>query len=63
MRTKSVQLDVAARVKQLVLLCQAEAFKQLALWLLSDMANANTIRALYVTARVKQLVLLSGGRV
>jgi hypothetical protein len=40
-----VLLDVTARVKPLVLLCQAARFKQLALWLLSDMANANTIRA------------------
>jgi adenosine deaminase len=58
MRTKSAQLDVAARVRQLMLLCQAETFKQLALWLLRDMANAITIRALYVTARVKQLMLV-----
>ena len=58
MRRQSVLLYATARVKQLVLLCQAETFKQLALWLLSDMANANTIRALYVTARVKQLMLV-----
>jgi hypothetical protein len=45
MRTQSVLLCVTARVKQLVLLCQAARFKQLVLWLLSDLANANTIRA------------------
>jgi len=36
---------MTARVKQLVLLCQAARFKQVVLWLLGDLANANTIRA------------------
>jgi hypothetical protein len=42
MRTQSMLLYVTTRVKQLV---QAAMFKQLALWLLSDLTNADTIRA------------------
>jgi hypothetical protein len=45
MRTQTVLLCITARVKQLALLCQAAGFKHLMLWLLSDMANAKTIRA------------------
>jgi Tfp pilus assembly pilus retraction ATPase PilT len=45
MRTNSVLLYVAARVKQLVLLWHLAKFKQLVLWLFSVLVNANTIRA------------------
>jgi hypothetical protein len=40
-----VLLYATARVRQLVLLNQAARFKQLVLWLLSDLGNAQTIRA------------------
>jgi hypothetical protein len=45
MRPQSVLLYVTARVKQLVLLCQATRFKVLVLWLLSVLDNAIAIRA------------------
>ena len=45
MRTQSVLLYATGRVKQLVLLCQAAAFKQLVLWLINEEGTANTIRA------------------
>jgi hypothetical protein len=45
LQTQSVLLYAIARVEQLVLLCQAARFKQLALWFHSDLAHANTIRA------------------
>jgi hypothetical protein len=46
MRTQSVPLYAAARVKHLVQVCQAARLKQLVVWLLGDLADANTIRAI-----------------
>jgi hypothetical protein len=45
LQTQSVLLYVTARVKQLVLLCQAAMFKQLVRWLLNEEDTANAIRA------------------
>ena len=61
MRTQSVVLCATARVKQLVLLSQAARFKLLVLWLLSDLGNAKTIRAVIRDSKVSADT--SGGKV
>jgi hypothetical protein len=64
MQTQSVPLYVTARVKQLVLACQAARFKQLVLWLLGDLANANTIRAVIHDSKGETIsAVRSGGKV
>ena len=61
MRTQSVLLFVTATVKQLVLVSQAARFELLALWLLSDLGNAKTIRAVIRDSKVSADT--SGGKV
>jgi hypothetical protein len=64
LQTQSVLLYVTARVKQLVLLCQAAMFKQLVRWLLNEEDTANAIRAVIRDSKGWTVsAVMSGGKV